>query len=99
MVSAPNTSPADVVGDDQVQALAAKFLGGVLDQILGFGGEADADRMAIGEQQGGGGQQVGVGHQVQVELVFAAFDLVIGRARPTLKSPTAAAMISASRLE
>ncbi len=38
---------ADVVGDDQVQALAGEFVGRVLDQVLGLGGEADADGLPL----------------------------------------------------
>jgi hypothetical protein len=50
---------ADVVGDDQVEVLLLELLGGVGEQVLALGREADADEVA-----GRLGQDVGVGDEL-----------------------------------
>ena len=39
-----NARVGDVVGDDQVQVLVLELARGVIEQVLGFGGEADTER-------------------------------------------------------
>src|SRR5206468_278947 len=54
---------ADVVGDDPVAAFAVALGGGVLDDALGLGGEADHQAGAAWPGLGEGGEDVRVGDE------------------------------------
>src|SRR5690606_17092363 len=43
----------DVVGDDQVEVLVLELARGIVEQVLGFGGKADAERPVRAPGQGG----------------------------------------------
>ena len=54
---------ADVVGENPVAAFAPQLGGGVGDDVVGFGGEADDQTRPVGAGAGERGQDVGVGDE------------------------------------
>jgi len=70
---------ADIVGNNQVAALARKLGPGVLDHRLGLCGKADNQRRATLAAPGDGGENVGVFNQRQGgRATRALLDLLLG---------------------
>ena len=67
----------DVVGDDEVAALAGELVAGVGLEVFGFGGEADEGAREA-EFAAGGAEDVGVADQFEGEGVGGLLDLVPG---------------------